>query len=42
MMLDAGYGSKPMNYKDLDIWKIARELVIEIHEMTLIKLPKKD
>jgi hypothetical protein len=24
-----------MNYKDLEIWKIANELVIEIHKMTL-------
>jgi four helix bundle protein len=29
-----------MNYKDLDIWKIAREVVIEIHELTLNDLPK--
>ncbi len=29
-----------MNYKDLEIWKLAREAVIEIHEMTLKKLPK--
>jgi len=29
-----------MNYKDLDIWQLAREVVIEIHAMTLNKLPK--
>ena len=29
-----------MNYKDLEIWKLAREVVIEIHKMTLNKLPK--
>ena len=29
-----------MNYKDLDIWKMAREVVIEIHKMTLNDLPK--
>jgi four helix bundle protein len=29
-----------MNYKDLDIWKIAKEVVIEIHEPTLKDLPK--
>jgi len=29
-----------MSYRDLDIWKLARELSIEIHRMTLIKLPK--
>lgn len=28
-----------MNYKDLDIWKLARELVIDIHKMSL-NLPK--
>ena len=29
-----------MSYKNLEIWKLADELVIEIHEMTLTKLPK--
>ena len=29
-----------MSYRDLDIWKLARELSIEIHRMTLTKLPK--
>ncbi len=28
-----------MNYKDLEIWQLAREVVIEIHRMTL-SLPK--
>ncbi|MEJ5261433.1 MAG: four helix bundle protein [Ignavibacterium sp.] len=28
-----------MNYKDLEIWQLAREIVIEIHKMTL-SLPK--
>ncbi len=28
-----------MNYKDLDIWKLANEIAIEIHEMTLKDLP---
>src|SRR5688572_26054203 len=28
-----------MSYKNLEIWKLADELVVEIHEMTLI-LPK--
>ena len=28
-----------MNYKDLEVWKIARELSIEIHNMSL-SLPK--
>ena len=29
-----------MSYKSLDVWKLSRELVIEIHVMTLTKLPK--
>ena len=29
-----------MSYKNLLIWQEARELVIEIHKMTLINLPK--
>lgn len=29
-----------MNYKDLEIWQLARVVVIEIHEMTLKCLPK--
>src|ERR1700731_2031162 len=29
-----------MNYRDLEVWQLARELVIAIHEMTLTKLPK--
>lgn len=29
-----------MSYKDLDIWKLADELVVEIHEMTLTGLPE--
>jgi len=28
-----------MNYKDLEIWTLARELVIDIHKMSL-GLPK--
>ena len=28
-----------MNYKDLDIWKLANDIAIEIHEMTLKDLP---
>ena len=31
-----------MSYKNLEIWQIARELVIDIHMMTLNKLPKFD
>lgn len=29
-----------MSYRNLEIWKLADELVVEIHEMTLTKLPK--
>jgi len=29
-----------MSYKNLEIWQLARELVIDIHKMTLKKLPK--
>jgi len=29
-----------MSYKNLEIWKLADELIVEIHEMTLTKLPK--
>ena len=29
-----------MSYKKLEIWKIARKLVIDIHKMTLNELPK--
>ena len=29
-----------MSYKNLEIWKLADELVIEIHDMTLTKLRK--
>jgi four helix bundle protein len=29
-----------MSYKNLEIWKLAEEVVIEIHDMTITKLPK--
>lgn len=29
-----------MSYKNLEIWQLSREIVSEIHEMTLYKLPK--
>src|SRR6266478_8828190 len=38
-MLDARYWRK-MNYRNLEVWQLARELVIAIHGMTLTKLPK--
>lgn len=28
-----------MNYKNLDIWQLSREVIIEIHKMSL-ELPK--
>jgi hypothetical protein len=29
-----------MNYRNLEVWQLAREIVVVIHEMTLRKLPK--
>jgi four helix bundle protein len=29
-----------MSYKNLEIWKLSREVVIDIHKMTLTELPK--
>jgi four helix bundle protein len=29
-----------MSYKNLEIWQLARELVVDIHKMTLDSLPK--
>jgi len=29
-----------MSYKNLEIWKLAREIVIDVHKMTLTELPK--
>ncbi|KAA0229961.1 four helix bundle protein [candidate division KSB1 bacterium] len=29
-----------MNYRDLEIWQLSRQLVIDIHRMTIEKLPK--
>ncbi len=29
-----------MSYKNLDIWKISRDVVVDIHKMTLTELPK--
>lgn len=29
-----------MSYRNLEVWQLARELVIDIHKMTLFKLPK--
>jgi hypothetical protein len=31
-----------MSYKNVEIWKLSDELVVEIHEMTLTKIPKFD
>jgi len=29
-----------MSYRNLEVWKLARELSIDVHKMTLTKLPK--
>jgi len=29
-----------MNYRDLEIWQLSRELTVDVHKMTLHKLPK--
>ncbi len=29
-----------MSYKDLEVWQLARDIVVDIHKMTLEKLPK--
>jgi four helix bundle protein len=29
-----------VSYKNLEIWQLSRELVVDIHKMTLSKLPK--
>jgi len=29
-----------MSYKKLEIWQLSREVVIDIHKMTLTNLPK--
>jgi four helix bundle protein len=29
-----------MSYKNLDVWKLAKKLAVEIHKMTLTGLPK--
>jgi len=29
-----------MNYEDLEIWKIANELVLQIHQLTINNIPK--
>ena len=42
-MLDTGYWmskKQQSGYKNLEIWKLVRELVIDIHKMTLYELPK--
>ena len=28
-----------MSYKNLDVWKLTKELAVEIHKMTLTELP---
>ena len=45
-MLDAG-SARPserewwaMSYRDLEVWQLARSLTVEIHEMTIVLLPR--
>jgi four helix bundle protein len=33
-------GSRPLGYRDLRVWQAARALSIEVHRMTLEKLPR--
>jgi four helix bundle protein len=33
-------GDGPLSYRDLRVWKLARELSIEIHRLSLEKLPR--
>jgi len=43
-MRDAGAGRQAarhaMSYRDLDIWKLARQIVIAVHRATVYELPK--
>jgi four helix bundle protein len=39
-MLDAGWEVTIMSYRDLDIWRLSREVSVAIHRMTLERLPK--
>lgn len=32
--------TKTMSYRNLEIWQLARTLVVDVHQMTLKKLPK--
>lgn len=34
------FNNQRMSYRNLEIWKLSRELVIDIHKMTLTSLPK--
>jgi hypothetical protein len=41
-MLEPGLQERKidMSYKNLEIWQLAKDLVIEIHKMTLNNLPQ--
>lgn len=41
-MRDAGYEKADaiMNYTDLEVWKLARKATVQVHKMTIQKLPK--
>ena len=40
MPFESKLNGKNMSYRNLEIWKKARELVIDIHKMTLSELPQ--
>jgi four helix bundle protein len=42
-MLDAGWACSSitlMSYRNLEVWQLARALVVDVHRMSLTKLPK--
>lgn len=39
-VLPVATGCGFMSYRDLEIWQLARTLSVDIHRMTLVKLPK--
>jgi four helix bundle protein len=39
-LLDATHRFQSMSYRNLEVWQMARELAVEIHEMSLTRLPK--
>ena len=33
-------GARPLSYRDLKVWQLARELSVEIHRLTLKEIPR--